>query len=97
MTEAKGEIYVDDCNFEAAVIKNLSDAGCDSQTIERYRALEARSGCRACARREQIRLLQQYRKRLLEELHGCQSRLDCLDYLIYRLKQDEDKERIDET
>lgn len=96
MVKVKEGIDVDECNFEAAVIKNLADAGCDSQTIERYRALEGRSGCRACVRREQIRLLQQYRKRLLEELHGCQSRLDCLDYLIYRLKQDEGKEMTDE-
>lgn len=83
---------MDECNYDTSILKNLKDAGCDAQTIERYCALESRSCCRACARKEQIRLLQQYRKQLMDELHGCQSRLDCLDYLIYHLKEVQEKE-----
>ena len=34
--------------------------------------------------------LKKVRCRLLEKTHKCQKKLDCLDYMIYRMKQEDD-------
>ena len=73
------------CN--EAVIRNLTDAGCDSELIERYRALSREDGDPADITRRQARLLCEYRKRLLERIHEEQRRLDCLDYLLFHLRE----------
>ena len=40
-------------------------------------------------RQQQIELLCKHRRELLDELHGCQDKIDCLDYLLYQLKEKE--------
>jgi hypothetical protein len=41
----------------------------------------------ACAtHEEEIRLLQRFRSRLLEDVHKKQQSLDCLDYLIHQIR-----------
>ena len=55
-------------------IQNLSDAGCDDETVRCYCELECRRGARPPIRKEQIRLLGKHRKALLGELHDCQER-----------------------
>ncbi len=87
---------MDNAKLDEAVMKYLAETGCDSETMERYSELSQRSCPKTCAHREKIRLLQQYRKSLLDEMHACQSKLDCLDYLLYQFKQDECKEMNDE-
>ena len=79
-------------------IQNLADAGCDDETVRCYCELECRAGKRPPIRREQIRLLSKHRKALLGELHSCQEKIDCLDYLLYKLKdeQSEEAEKKDE-
>ena len=37
----------------------------------------------------QIKILSNYRKKLLDTIHEEQSKLDCLDYLIFTLKKEE--------
>lgn len=66
--------------------QNLRDAGCDEETIRRYYALEAAECGLLICRREQVRLLRVHRRGLLDQLHTCQRELDCLDYLLYRLR-----------
>lgn len=66
--------------------QNLRDAGCDEETIRRYYALKAAECGQLICRREQVRLLRVHRQMLLDQLHTCQRELDCLDYLLYRLR-----------
>lgn len=73
-------------------IQNLSDAGCDDETVRCYCELECRRGARPPIRKEQIRLLGKHRKALLGELHDCQEKIDCLDYLLYKLKDEQAEE-----
>ena len=65
--------------------QNLRDAGCPEKLILQYETLEAaRNGGPDERRQEQ--LLCAYRKELLTQLHASQRRLECLDYLLYRLR-----------
>ena len=64
--------------------RNLSDAGCDAPTMEKFFRL--RAGGRF---REQLRLLSHQRKCLLEKLHAEQEKIDSLDFLIYAMKTEE--------
>lgn len=68
---------------------NLTDAGCDEETVRCFCALEAEACQRALIRERQIRLLRKQRRMLLEQLHGCQKKIDCLDYLLYRLREEQ--------
>ena len=67
---------------DQALLGNLEDAGCNSQFMERFLALE-QSG----QYREQLRLLSDHRRRLLDCLHQEERRIDCLDYLVYQLEK----------
>lgn len=63
--------------------QNLEDAGCETQTIEtflKYRENETLQ--------KQILFLKCQRCGVLEELHQVQKKIDCLDYLIYILKNE---------
>ncbi len=57
------------------IIANLTDAGCDANTAERY--------VNSDDEKEKKRILDDHRKLLLDNLHKCQKQIDCLDYLIY--------------
>lgn len=67
---------------EEKLIRNLQDAGCTRQTIEdflRSHSLKSIAG--------QKNILTAQRKKLLDDVHRDQRRLDCLDYLIFHLKK----------
>lgn len=64
------------------VLQNLSDAGCDEETIARFRALSDSDDAPG-----QLKLLYAHRKELLDAVHEDQSKLRCLDYLIYRMQK----------
>ncbi len=70
----------------AILRENLKDAGCDLDTIHRCEALaqEEKSG-------ELIQALSRHRRSLLDTVHENEKRIDCLDYLICRLKKQEKK------
>ncbi len=34
-----------------------------------------------------VALLEQHRKKMLDEVHSCERVIECLDYLIYKLKE----------
>lgn len=67
---------------EEQVTQILKDAGCPAEFIGEYRlAMEAKDVPR------RLRLLGMYRCGMLERVHVEQKRLDCLDYLRYRLEK----------
>ncbi len=63
------------------IIDGLRDAGCSDELIELYG-----SAASDCAR---ICLLKRHRRELLDDIHSGQKKLECLDYLIYRLRSKE--------
>lgn len=67
------------------LLRNLKDAGCDTETVEKF--LQLRDGGKIPA---QLRLLAQHRRKLLQTLHEDQTRIDCLDYLIHQTKQNQE-------
>lgn len=64
------------------ILQNLKDADCNRELIERFFLLDKNQRTF-----EQLRLLDEYRKKLVESLHQDQRKIDCLDYLIFNLKQ----------
>ena len=65
------------------LLRNLKDAGCDEAMIQKYLQLQKEG-----KRQEQFRLLSLHRASLLDLVHVSQNRIDCLDYLIYTMKQE---------
>ena len=65
-----------------ALLENLEDAGCGPEVAERFLALE-QSG----QHREQLKLLSDHRRHLLDRLHREERRIDCLDFLVYQLER----------
>ena len=69
---------------ETAIIQNLKDAGCGSDTItafiEDFRNEKIADG---------LKILAVHRRSLLEELHKEQKQIDCLDYLVYKLEKNQ--------
>ncbi len=71
-------------DMRGMVLQNLLDAGCGSDLAEE------------CARRilggnalSALNALQKHRKELLDEIHTNQKRIDCLDFLIYKIEKSE--------
>ena len=73
--------------LEPTILQNLQDAGCSPKMVERYCELEEQQCPKQMIRRGQMQLLKQQRRELLDALHQCQQRIDCLDYLIYKMKE----------
>lgn len=65
-----------------AVIQNLRDAGCDTKTVERFMELGEEGKTR-----EQLDLLANHRRQLLDRVHKEEKRIDCLDYLVYQMQK----------
>ena len=70
-------------NADKALCANLRDAGCGVKMVERFLALEAEG-----EREAQLRLLFAHRKLLLKRLHREEQRIDCLDYLLHRMRKE---------
>ncbi len=68
-------------------LRNLRDAGCDDERIREYCTIAAKPLPEAAVCGQQARLLIGYRKELLNQLHEDQRKIDCLDYLLYRLRE----------
>ena len=64
--------------------ENLRDAGCDEAFIAEVDALP--SPCAKLCR------LKAYRRNLLDGIHTEQRKLECLDYLIYQLRRDVERD-----
>jgi len=75
----RGEIFMNR-ERRSKIIENLIDAGCDRMLAEHY--ADSRS------KKEKNDILKYHRQHLLDDMHKCQKRIDCLDYLIYIEKDD---------
>jgi hypothetical protein len=70
-------------NREEALLQNLEDAGCASDVIESFMQKHEQSKLS-----EQLKILTKQRCLLLDDVRSTQRKIDCLDYLIYRLKHE---------
>ena len=66
-----------------SLVRNLKDAGCGPLLIEKILALHESGNLR-----EELRLLAAQRSGLLEKVHVAQKKVDCLDYLVFQMKQE---------
>lgn len=64
-----------------SIYQNLVDAGCDEETIGQCMEYVKEGNFAAL-----LPLLSKYRVKLLHSVHDGQKQIDCLDFLIYRLK-----------
>lgn len=74
-----------ECNERAekeAVTQNLKDAGCSKEVIEKFMDYFDEN-----QKEGELELLQCHRDKLLEKIHKEESRISCLDYLIYQIKK----------
>lgn len=62
--------------------QNLVDIGFGEELVSRCVLLKQEGQTR-----ELLRILQSSRRDLLTQIHAEQKKLDCLDYLVYRLKR----------
>ena len=69
---------------ERAVVTNLVDAGCDNKLIEQFMDY-LKTGSKEAG----LSLLAKHRRFLLDCYQADQKRIDCLDYLIYKIKSNE--------
>ena len=66
---------------EEQIHECLADAGCDKELIKQIEA------CQSSGRqKDELRLLGDYRRLLLEKIHAEQKKLDLLDYLVWNMK-----------
>lgn len=69
---------------EQDIVTNLIDAGCDSELINQFMEL-LKKGKKEAG----LSLLAKHRSFLLDCYHTDQRRIDCLDYLIYKMNHDQ--------
>ena len=72
---------------EQEILRNLEDAGCSCDVVKRFCELEAQQRPEAVTRQEQMLLLCKQRKELLNNLRQCQRQIDCLDYLLNQMRE----------
>ena len=65
--------------------RNLNDAGCDEMTKKSFLELYVSGKIK-----EGIHLLQKHRNTLLDNIHESQSKIDALDFLLFKLRNDAD-------
>ena len=68
--------------YAYTVLQNLKDAGCTDEMAEKFMALQDSDD-----EEQQIRLLSDHRRHLLEKLHREEKQFDCLDYLLYQMQK----------
>lgn len=64
--------------------ENLRAAGCEEDFIAEFRHVMARGRAR-----EREQMLEKQRRCILSKLHDQQKKLECIDYLRHRLRQQE--------
>lgn len=65
-----------------AVIENLKDAGCNESFVEDFLVCYDRK-----EKEKQLKLLEDWRKNLLHQIHKEEKKIFCLDYLIHKLQK----------
>lgn len=69
-------------DIQGILYENLIDAGCDGELTERVMKLLNTGHIQ-----EGLSLLSRHRKTVLESCHAQQRKMECLDYLIYQLRK----------
>lgn len=69
------------------ILQNLKDAGCNSELITAFFELDKNSKTL-----DQIKLLSLYRNDLVNQLRTNQRKIDCLDFLIFNIRQKENRQ-----
>lgn len=65
------------------VVQNLKDAGCDEEKIKCFMEYVKQGNIiRGLA------VLEEHRRLLLEQVHLEERQISCLDYLVYKIKQE---------
>lgn len=64
-----------------AVIRNLRDAGCNSDTIRCFMGYFDRGDWK-----DQLSLLEEQRETILDRVHEEERQIVCLDYLVYQIQ-----------
>lgn len=64
------------------VLQNLFDAGCGSTLAEECTRQILNGNTQSA-----LNALGKHRKELLDEVHANQKRIDCLDFLIYKIEK----------
>ena len=80
----KGGCVMAELDSQQTVTQNLKDAGCSEALIQQFWTLIAAGERSAC-----LSLLSRHRQRLLDSCHEAQQKIDCLDYLLYRMERDQ--------
>lgn len=75
--------YLEKEYSKMSVIQNLEDAGCEMEMIEEFLLYHEKG-----LKKHQLSILSEQRRNLLVRIHEEQKRLDCLDYLIYKIKKE---------
>ena len=66
-----------------SLVRNLEEAGFRTPLIAKLLALHESGNTR-----EEMRLLTAQRVILLKKVHAAQEKIDCLDYLVFHLRQE---------
>lgn len=64
--------------------QNLIDAGCGQEIVQR--CMDLVQGKKTA---EMKRILARHRRTLLDTVHAEQKKIDCLDYLVYKMDKDQ--------
>lgn len=75
--------YEDKDIRDLSMIITLKNVGLSNESILEYIQLSKQDNI---SNMEKIHILRQQRQKLLDEIHHKQKNLDCLDYLIYKIK-----------
>ncbi|MCI8956669.1 MAG: hypothetical protein HFG29_06730 [Eubacterium sp.] len=68
---------------DQCIIMCLQEIGCNQITIEKYLKMSKENDIEGM-----VKMLSCIRCRVLEQIHEKQEKLDCLDYIIFKLKKD---------
>lgn len=69
-------------DLQGSIYQNLIDGGCDMKTAEYYMSFVKEKKYT-----ELLPILSHHRENLLNTVHKGQKQIDCIDYLIYKLKK----------
>lgn len=70
-------------NAENVLMQNLIDAGCGQEFISEFMDELRKDNIS-----KDLKLLRAHRRSLLDNLHKEQKRIDCLDYLVYKMTKE---------
>lgn len=65
------------------LVQNLKDTGMPAEDIARFLTCRAAQDLQAA-----LRILARQRDSLLDQVHAGEKKIDCLDYLVYRLQRE---------